>query len=178
MFLPFSAALSLPAQGSVAAEAFPPGTQVEVSHGSGSSLCAWFSAAVEKHIWNDNLLVKYQDLAADGGQDRRREVVHLQHVRPRPPDVSSGELSLLEEVEVHHECGWCAGVVSKVLPGLRYFVKSEHWDGELEVHQDDVRQRQEWSNGRWVLPAKVCIDSVSDLFFLVFLLSLLLLKEG
>ncbi|CAA6668903.1 unnamed protein product [Spirodela intermedia] len=141
--------------GSVAAEAYPLGFQVEVSHDSGASLCAWFVAAVEKHIWNNNLLVKYQKLAADGGEDRRREIVHLQHVRPHPPAPSSGEPGLLEEVEVLHECGWCAGVVSKILPGVKYSVKSEHWDGELEFHQDDVRLRQEWTNGRWVLPAKM-----------------------
>ncbi|MQM16687.1 hypothetical protein Taro_049646 [Colocasia esculenta] len=144
---------------------FPVGSRLEVSQSFGDSMYAWFIGTVEKLIWKDNLLVKYQHLQASDEGEHLREIVDVQHVRPcPPPGLGSRNFCLLQHVEVFHGDGWYNGVVSEVCSASTYIINSEHWDLEKEFPQGSVRMPHQWTNSCWV-PATKNIPEHSEVLY-------------
>ncbi|MQM15737.1 hypothetical protein Taro_048689 [Colocasia esculenta] len=135
--------------------AFPAGGRVEVVSILGDSQVMWLVATVEKHIWENNLLVQYENREVDVGGESLREIIHVHHVRPCPPLTSdSTKFSILEEVEAFYADGWCNGVIARIHGDSKYNVKSNHWEGEMEFHRSKLRPWFQWEDGCWVQPSK------------------------
>lgn len=137
------------------AEGFSVGTPVEVSSDEDGFQGAWFSATVVQVVGKGKFLVEYQNLLADDDTQLLREEVDTLHIRPHPPQTSViGQFSLLEEVDVLHNDGWWVGVVSKVLDNSRYGVYFRSSNEELECQHSQLRQHQDWIDGKWITPSK------------------------
>lgn len=138
------------------AERFSVGTPVEVSSDDDGFLGAWFSATVVQVMGKGKFLVEYQSLLADDDTQLLREEVDTLHIRPHPPQTSViGQFSLLEEVDALHNDGWWVGVVSKVLDNSRYVVYFRSSNEELEFQHSQLRQHQDWIDGKWITASKV-----------------------
>ncbi|XP_042405237.1 protein AGENET DOMAIN (AGD)-CONTAINING P1-like [Zingiber officinale] len=129
---------------------YGPGTQVEVARLKESSPVAWFSALVVKTIWKSYVLVEYINLKNVGDKRLLREIVDLQHIRPRPLCVPVVKFDQHAEVEAFYGNGWWLGVITKVNDNSCYSVKSIHWGKEKEFNLTRLRHHYELVNGQWV----------------------------
>ncbi|EEC78467.1 hypothetical protein OsI_18337 [Oryza sativa Indica Group] len=124
------------------------GTQVEVAKLEGNSVVAWFSAAVEKAIWKNSLLVDY-NCSKNDGSVLPKEIVDLKHIRPHPQHASAIIFCINDEVEGFQGNGWWLGVITDVHPEFRYTFKAAHSGKEIQLDQKALRLRYDWTHDQW-----------------------------
>jgi hypothetical protein len=139
------------------------GTQVEVAKLEGNSVVAWFSAAVEKAIWKNSLLVDY-NCSKNDGSVLPKEIVDLKHIRPHPQHASAIIFCINDEVEGFQGNGWWLGVITDVHPEFRYTFKAAHSGKEIQLDQKALRLRYDWTHDQWQQVTQVCTQSFFGIF--------------
>ncbi|XP_057962616.1 protein AGENET DOMAIN (AGD)-CONTAINING P1 [Malania oleifera] len=136
-------------------ESFSKGTLVEVSSDEDGFQGAWFAATIIKAVGKDKFLIEYRSLRTEDDKEFLREEVDNLHIRPYPPEtIVVDRFSLFEEVDALYNDGWWVGLISKVLCNSRYIVYFKSTDEEMEFEHSDLRQHQEWINGKWVMASE------------------------
>lgn len=107
----------------------------------------------------NNYTVRY-DMAALGEPVLQRVSGKL--IRPCPPPVQIFENWIPGDVvEVLCDYSWKMATVSKVLGGNHLMVRLLGSANEFMVSKIDVRHRQSWTNGKWIIVGQVIFSIVS-----------------
>ncbi|KAK4478350.1 hypothetical protein RD792_017640, partial [Penstemon davidsonii] len=131
---------------------FRDGMMVEVKSDEEGYQGSWYSAVILSSLGSDDFLVEYQTLKTDDESEQLREKALASNMRPCPPKLVRIErFKKLEEVDAWYNDGWWVGVVSKVLDGLKYGVYFWNSNEELIFEHYNLRPRQEWIGGKWIV---------------------------
>lgn len=96
-----------------------------------------------------NYTVRY-DMAALG--EPALERVSRKLIRPCPPPEQTFENWIPGDVvEVLCDYSWKMATVSKVLRGNQFMVRLVGSSNEFKVSKIDIRLRQSWTNGKWII---------------------------
>lgn len=108
----------------------------------------------------DKYLVQFRSIRTDTGEKFLKEEVDRRNIRPYPPEtIIVDSFNLNEEVDALYNDGWWEGKIRKVLKRGRYRVYFENTDEEMVFEHSDLRQRQNWINGTWVMAFQVYMIS-------------------
>lgn len=132
------------------------GTEVEVSNDEDGFQGSWFAATVVQVVANAKFLVRYKSLKTDDGKEFLTEEIDAEHLRPCPPETFMVDCySLNDPVDAYWNEGWWEGKICKVLHGGRYRVYFEGTDDKMVFDHSDLRPRQVWIDGTWVMASQV-----------------------
>ncbi|XP_027176557.1 uncharacterized protein LOC113775755 [Coffea eugenioides] len=83
------------------------------------------------------------------------ERVSRKSIRPCPPVVHVSRSWMPGDVvEMLHNYSWKMATVSKVLKGNHFLVRLVGSSNEFKVHKFDIRLRQSWMDGKWIVVGK------------------------
>ncbi|XP_020189137.1 protein AGENET DOMAIN (AGD)-CONTAINING P1 isoform X1 [Aegilops tauschii subsp. strangulata] len=122
------------------------GTQIEVARLEADSVVAWFPAIVAKTIWKNNLLVEYPFWK---GSELCNEIIDIKHIRPCPPRASVISFCVNDDVEGFQDDGWWPGKITEIHPKLTYTFKSATSGKKVQLHQNTLRLRYDWTDNQW-----------------------------
>ncbi|XP_024012966.1 DUF724 domain-containing protein 7 isoform X2 [Eutrema salsugineum] len=105
----------------------------------------WAPAIAIKENEDGTLLVKYKTLS---GECNKTSVPYSK-IRPSPPPSCLDAFRLMQNVDALLECGWCQGVVMKVLSGKRYSVLLGQNKQSKDFGHLQLRPSMEWKDGAW-----------------------------
>lgn len=143
------------------AETCQKGARVEVrSHEEGYH-GARYVATVVGAAGDDKVLVQYDTLTTDDQMHPLVEMACVSDIRPLPPVITrEHRFNMLEEVDTWYHDGWWVGVVTKVLPKLKYVVYFWTTNEEIEFEHSNLRSHQELINEKWVASFMVSFTSI------------------
>ncbi|KAL3650892.1 hypothetical protein CASFOL_007295 [Castilleja foliolosa] len=142
------------------------GDKVEVTNKDGASVF-WRAAKIlssNGHTYR----VQYDTFPFMAGE-QMVETVSRKFVRPSPPPVPGVKNCIAGDiVEVFYECAWKMGIILRVLEGKKgnksskkivgvenqYLVRLLGCSREINVGESNMRMRQIWHDGKWVLIGK------------------------
>ncbi|XP_004309084.1 PREDICTED: uncharacterized protein LOC101298667 [Fragaria vesca subsp. vesca] len=131
------------------------GTEVEVSNDEDGFQGSWFAATVVQVVANAKFLVRYKSLKTDDGKEFLTEEIDEEHLRPCPPETYMVDCYGLNDlVDAYWNEGWWEGKICKVLHGGRYRVFFEGTDDKMVFDHSDLRPRQVWIDGTWVMASQ------------------------
>ncbi|KAL3515918.1 hypothetical protein ACH5RR_022820 [Cinchona calisaya] len=134
---------------------FSQGAPVEVSSNEDGFKGAWLPATVIKKLDKDKYIIQYQSLRNDDDTEFLKEEVDNLHMRPQPPVTAIVDcFKVHQEVDALFNDCWWVGVVSKVLEDKTYTVYFRGTEDEMEFKHSELRQHQDWIDGKWVIPSQ------------------------
>lgn len=122
------------------------------------SVVAWFPAIVAKTIWKNNLLVEYPYWK---GSELFKEIIDIKLIRPCPPRASVISFCINDDVEGFQDDGWWPGKITEIHPKLTYTFKLATSGKKVQLHQNTLRLRYDWTDNQWKQVAQVCTESLS-----------------
>lgn len=133
---------------------------------------SWHTAEVLSG--NDHTYTVRYDSCSTFRSPSREVKIPRKFIRPCPPPVQSGENwvvgDLVEACLSIEECSWKVACVLKVLRGDHYLVRLLGCSQEFSIHRSQIRRRQYWQDGKWVLLPKVlfwpCLCNYESLWWL------------
>nr|XP_010918489.1 uncharacterized protein LOC105042847 isoform X2 [Elaeis guineensis] len=134
---------------------FGAGAKVEVRSDDEGFRGAWYEATVVRSLPRRHYSVEYVSLVSDADpSEPLHEIVCRSHVRPPPPPaLSPTRYQVLQRVEVFHNDGWWAGVVSKLHgeDSGRFTVSFPNTREVMDFRPSEIRPLLEWVRGRWIV---------------------------
>ncbi|XP_031103476.1 uncharacterized protein LOC116007043 isoform X1 [Ipomoea triloba] len=131
------------------------GYKVEVMNTSEVPI-SWHTAEVLSG--NDHTYTVRYDSCSMFRSPSRKVKIPRKLIRPCPPPVRSGENwvvgDLVEVCLSNEEYSWKVACVLKVLRGDHYLVRLLGCSEEFSIHRSQMRSRQYWQDGKWVLLPK------------------------
>ncbi|KAG9147800.1 hypothetical protein Leryth_003418 [Lithospermum erythrorhizon] len=130
---------------------FKKGTMVEVFCQTENPAGSWRCAEIVRGNGLNFVVKHFSGMKKESIEER----VPGKFVRPSPPKMeflenwSSGDV-----IEVLHNFTWKMATVSKVLSRGKFLVRLVGFVDEFEVNESDIRLRQSWVNGNWIVIGK------------------------
>jgi hypothetical protein len=133
---------------------FKKGSRVEVLSKTDLSSGAWWCGEIISGN-GQTYQVRYDGAQGLSNEDNV-ESVSRKAIRPCPPpaDVSDG-WTVGDLVEVFDDLCWKTAAVLKVIRGNYYLVRLIGPSTKLQVNKVNIRMRQLWLDGKWVVIGKV-----------------------
>ncbi|KAG1355133.1 DUF724 domain-containing protein 3 [Cocos nucifera] len=127
---------------------FGAGDKVEVRCDDEGFRGAWYEATVVRTLPRRRYSVEYVSLVSDADpSEPLHEIVRRSHVRPQPPPPPSPtHYQVFQRVEVFHNDGWWAGVVSKLHgeDSRRFTVSFPNTREVMDFPASEIRPLLEW----------------------------------
>lgn len=148
---------------------FKKGSKIEVFSKSEVPSGAWQPADIISGNGH-NYTVRYVHCLG-GTNETVSERVSRKAIRPCPPPVNCKEsLVVGDVVEVFDGFSWKIASILKVLSVDCYLVRLLGSSRELVAHKGNIRVRQSWQDGEWIVIGKVnFLDFVLSSFIILFI---------
>ncbi|PON71083.1 Agenet domain containing protein [Parasponia andersonii] len=127
---------------------FRPGTAVEVDLNAENPGFNWVPVVFLGEVGKDFVVVKYKKSSNNG--ESVKVTVHVQQIRPQPPEMNDTNFDLLDKVDAFCDLSWSVGVITKILSERRYVVTFRLEKKEKEFNHSEVRPHLDWIDGQWV----------------------------
>ncbi|CAI9103583.1 OLC1v1002096C1 [Oldenlandia corymbosa var. corymbosa] len=133
---------------------FNQGAQVEVRSDEEGFEGAWLSATILRRLKKEKYMVQYQNFRNDKNTELLTEEADGRNIRPQPPKTEYVDcFKVLQKVDALYKDCWWTGMISKVLRGKKYVVYFHETQEKMEFKHGDLRQHQDWIDGKWIIPS-------------------------